>query len=181
MAGMINNLKNRLLRMGKKMDQYQQDLTNAEAGLHECVAPNATKETCPGKLLVVGAESRFPEAVISYAVEMAARMSYDIIALNTLPLNNTALGLFSLPQKEVQNDFIELSRKQVVAFQEAAEKNSIRLDHVVKFKEVDAAIEEIRKDYPTLEFIIESPQEKQAEDRPENRENLRRQIQVYTM
>jgi len=40
-----------------------------------------------GRLVVMGHESMFSDEVIGYAIDMAKRMSYEILALNSAPLS----------------------------------------------------------------------------------------------
>ena len=84
MAGIFGRIKERVHRLTGKMDQYQEAITFAEAGepgyARELIQEEKVKEE-PTKLLVVGRESSFSKEIIDYALEMAQRMSFEIIAL----------------------------------------------------------------------------------------------------
>ncbi|MBW1895230.1 MAG: hypothetical protein JRI91_16300, partial [Deltaproteobacteria bacterium] len=91
----MGNFFDKILKRGRsvsdKMDQYQEAITFAEADAYEYVnKPMETKqqEERPGKLLVIGNGSEFTQDIVDYALEMAQRMSYEILALNTAPLKD---------------------------------------------------------------------------------------------
>jgi len=135
----------------------------------------------PGKLLVVGNESDFSDEVITYALDMAQRLSYDILALNTAPLSCETFKLFSSSRNQICRDFQNLSEEHARRFAEMAEKKKIAFEHVVKFSETDRAIDEIRRQKGAIEFVIADPEEERTEVRPENTARLRREICVYAM
>ena len=90
MAGIFGRIKRKMSRTGNKMDKYQEAITFAEAGesgyAMETMA-DQKEDQAPTKLLVMGRESDFSKEIIDYALEMAQRMSYDFLALNTAPLS----------------------------------------------------------------------------------------------
>ncbi|MFP4225420.1 MAG: hypothetical protein ACLFRF_01715, partial [Desulfobacterales bacterium] len=80
-----------------KMDEYQESITFAEAGESGPAAASETEqpEETPGLLLVIGNGNTFSRRIIDYALEMAQRMSYEILALNVAPLPEEAARLFA--------------------------------------------------------------------------------------
>ncbi|MBW1641597.1 MAG: hypothetical protein JRJ76_02035 [Deltaproteobacteria bacterium] len=167
-----------------KMDQYQEAITFAEADAYEYVKkPLETKQQDerPGKLLVIGKGSEFPKDIVDYALEMAKRMSYEILAMNTAPLKDESFKLFASSQNKNCQEFKELSAKNIESFHKQAEKKAIPFEHAIKFSEIDTAIEEIRKEYGTIDFVISGAEEKQISEREENRERPSKEIFVYSM
>lgn len=74
--------------VGSSVEKYQEAVTFAEAGEQEHVktlfrADADVAQEKAGKLLVVGREGTFSREVIDYAIEMAQRLHYEILALNT--------------------------------------------------------------------------------------------------
>jgi len=172
--------KSRSIR--NKMDKYQESITFAEAGepLHSAAPPVEQKEAKPGLLLVIGNGNRFSQRMIDYALEMAQRMSYPILALNVAPLPRETAKLFSPSQSKIQ-EFEEIAKKNAHAFQEIAEQSGISFSHAVKFGETDSVIQEVSREYGPVEFVVSEPAEEQAAERPENENRPDKQIYVYSM
>jgi len=97
MAGIFGRIKQKLHRLTGKMDSYQEAITFAEAGEPEYAREFSRDEVRKSSdiLLVVGQESSFSQEIIDYALEMAKRMSYEIVALNTAPLSCDTFKMFS--------------------------------------------------------------------------------------
>lgn len=167
----------------KKMDEYQESITFAEADepAHDGTATEAEQpEEQPGRLLVIGNGNTFSQRVIDYALEMAQRMSYDILALNVAPLPGEAVKLFA-PSRNKIEEFEEKSRENAQAFEAAARKMGIAFSHTVKFGDTDSVIQEVGKEYGPVEFIISEPSEEQEAERPENENRAEKQLYVYSM
>jgi hypothetical protein len=167
------------------MDQYQEAIAFAEAGqpehARELFLPEEQEEKFAAQLLVVGRESTFSREIVDYALEMAQRMSYEILALNTVSLSCETFKLFSLSSNKLCREFQEISEDNARVFREAAEKIDIPFSHVVKFIEPDEALEEMKREFRDIEFVISEAEEDQATSRVEAGERVRREIFVYTM
>jgi hypothetical protein len=176
--------KKKASRFTKKMEQVQEAVAFAEAGelesarrlLHE----EATEEP-PGRLLVIGRESTFSSEVINYSLEMAKRMSYDILALNTTPLSSETFKIFSSSHKQLCRDFRALAQENVKEFRKEAERLSVPFVHVVKFIERDQAIEEINHEFNDIEFVVSDAEQEGAVNRMEEGERPTQPIYVYSM
>jgi hypothetical protein len=168
-----------------RIDRYQEVITFAEAGQPRSAQEWPVKEedidNASFRLLVVGRESTFSPEIIDYAVEMAQRMSYEILALNSVSLPRETFKLFSLSSNKLYQDFRKISEENVRLFREEAEKNGVAFSHVVKFIEPDDALEEIKKEYDDIEFVISEAEEEQINRRIDESERARRDIFVYTM
>ncbi|MBW2325983.1 MAG: hypothetical protein JRF45_05705 [Deltaproteobacteria bacterium] len=115
MAGIFGRIKQKLSRAGDKMEKYQEAITFAEAGESEYAMETMIKERVEQtstKLLVMGRESTFSKEIIDYALEMAQRMSYDILALNTAPLSCETFKLFSSSYNLLIISLCSASRKR---------------------------------------------------------------------
>ena len=166
-------------------DHRQEASSNGRDGkkehAHQSIA-DKTKTEAASKLLVVGRESVFSEEIIDYAIEMAQRLSYGIIALNTAPLSCDTFRLFSSSRKQICEDFEEISRKNSIAFQERAEKKGIPFTHAVKFSDSYEVLKEIKAEVGEFEFVV-SEVEDDSEDAStaENSEKPKREITVYSI
>ncbi|MGD2150208.1 MAG: hypothetical protein PVF99_06345, partial [Desulfobacterales bacterium] len=119
MAGIFGRIKQKLSRASNKMDKYQEAITFAEAGESDYAMETMTErreEQEPTRLLVMGRESDFSKEIIDYALEMAQRMSYEILALNTAPLSCETFKLFSSSRNQVCQEFKSMSEKSADLF-----------------------------------------------------------------
>jgi len=172
--------KNKFNGLGRKMDRYQEALTFAEAGEQDLYMENGPEEK-PAKLLVVGRESHFSGQIMDYALEMAQRLGYEILALNAAPLSCETFKIFSSSQKHLCQEFQSLSEKNVTEFHEKAENLGIPFTHAIKFCDKDQALAEICKEFGTIEFVVSDTEEEQAVDRVREGNRPRQEICVYSM
>jgi hypothetical protein len=172
-------------KAGNKMDKYQEAITFAEAGEHghaeRLLQADVPEERKVSQLLVVGRESTFSGEVMEYALDMAKRLSYEILALNTAPLSCDTFRLFSSSQKKICQDFQALSEENVKPFQEEAEKLGIGFAHLVKFSEREEALEEVNREFANIEFVVSDTEEERPVERVEDGERARQAIYVYSM
>jgi len=186
MGRFFARFKKKANKAGNKMDKYQEAITFAEAGEHGHAERLFQAEVLPeerkvSQLLVVGRESTFSGEVIEYALDMAKRLSYEILALNTAPLSCDTFRLFSSSQKQVCQDFQALSEENVKPFQAEAEKLGIHFAHLVRFSERDEALEKVNQEFGNIEFVVSDTEEERPVDRAEDGERARQAIYVYSM
>lgn len=172
---MIRFIKEKILRKDRASETAV-SMTAAEAGKtkHETADKN-------GRLLVIGRESTFTPEVIDYAVDMADRLSYDIVALNTAPLSCETFKLFSSSRNKVCRDFQRLSEENAAEFAIRAARKNIRFDHVVKFSEADHAIDEVRREQGQIDFVISDLEEAHVDVQAGQGARPHREICVYSM
>jgi hypothetical protein len=177
--------KERIQEGPAKTDQCQEASSNAKEGkkayAHKSIADGTTTETAR-RILVVGRESVFSKEIIDYAIEMAQRLTYEIIALNTAPLSCDTFRLFSSSRNQICEDFEEISKKNIIAFQEKAEKKGIPFKHVVKFSDSYEVLKEIKVEIGEFEFVV-SEIEEEVEDASgtASGEKPKREISVYSI
>ena len=183
MLNILGKIKNKMWGLSSRMDQYQEAITFAEAGQHvhaEDVLQKTKAVEESKKLVVVGRESIFSREIIDYAIDMAERMSYEIVALNTAPLSCETFRLSS-SREQICTDFQMFSEQNVQPFREAAQKRGIPFSHVVKFSESYEVLKELRKEIGEFEFVVSEEEHDVATDRAENGERPRQEIFVYSM
>lgn len=184
MLGIFGKIKQKLSRAGNKMEKYQEAITFAEAGESEfAMETMAVQQEEPARatLLVMGRESTFSKEIIDYALEMAQRMSYDILALNTAPLSCETFKLLSSSRNQICEEFKDMSEKNAAIFQEAAAVKEIPFEHIVMFSESDEALESITKKRKDIAFVVSETIEDRGETRIEDGERLRTSLYVYSM
>jgi hypothetical protein len=184
MAGIFGRIKRKLSRTGNKIGKFQEAITFAEAGESEYAMETMAgqkEEQAPSKLLVMGRESTFSNEIMDYALEMAQRMSYGILALNTAPLSCETFKLFSSSRDQVCAEFKSMSEKNAGLFQEAAAEKGISFSHIVMFSEPEEALESITKEHRDIAFVVSETVEDRADNRIEDGERLRTNLFVYSM
>ena len=184
MSGIFGRIKQKLSRAGNKMDKYQEAITFAEAGESDYAMDTMAEqieEQEPTRLLVMGRESDFSKEIIDYALDMAQRMSYEILALNTAPLSCETFKLFSSSRNQVCEEFKSMSEKSAGLFQEAAAEKGVPFNHVVMFSEPEEALESITREHKDIAFVVSESVEDRTESRIEEGERLQRNLYVYSM
>jgi len=134
-----------------------------------------------GRLLVMGRESTFSEEMIEYAIEMAQRMSYEIVALNSAPLSCDSFNLFSTSRNKICQEFQSISEKHALAFRQRAEAHGIAFTHRVKFDDPDAALASVQREFGNIEFVISEPQASWTVDAVVESNRPRNEVLVYSM
>lgn len=135
----------------------------------------------PGKLVVLGNESVFSQELIDYAIEMALRMSYEVVALNAAPLSCETFKLFSSSHNEVCHEFRKLSEQNVQPFKEEILRNSISFTHIVKFCDAEQALAELRNEVGEIDFIVSDGHPDQQVEIQTEGESIKSEIFVYSM
>jgi hypothetical protein len=133
------------------------------------------------KLVVVGKESIFSEEIIAYAVDLAARMKYEIIALNTAPLSCETFKLFSESRDKICSDFQLLAEGNAIPFQEAAEARGIPFTHIVKYTDSSEVLSELKEEIGEFEFVVSEEEPDAGEHVSDAERYSRKEIFVYSI
>lgn len=184
MSRLFDKLKSRVRKITGRMDRYQEAITFAEAGQishAQQVVPEKESYQSSGKLLVVGRESIFHKEVIDYALDMAQRLSYEILALNTAPLTCETFNLLPTERSKVCQEFKTLTEKNIKPFQQEAQKRAIPFAHVIKFSEKEQALDEITREFGDIEFVVSDTEEDRTAERAAQGERPKQEIYVYSM
>ncbi len=184
MAGMLQRWKSRFGKLSERMDRYQEAITFAEAGQPGQVTQDherGTEQEQRGKLLVVGRESVFSPEVMEYALDMAGRLSYEIVALNTAPLTCEVFNLLPAERSKVCQEFMNLAKANSRQFEQEAQKRGIPFTQVIKFRERDQALAEITREFRDIEFVISDDEQQRSEQRPVNDNRPKKEIYVYSI
>jgi hypothetical protein len=136
-----------------------------------------------GKNLVVATlESRFSDDMVEYALDMAKRMDYGIIAVNAANLTHDVTSFFSTTQEELYADFKETAAKNVAPFEAQAEKLGLKFAHTTSQANVDHAIDDITKECGHIEFIIsENKRPAAIRDAAVNQNRIAQRLCVYSV
>jgi len=167
----------------QKMSQDHETVTNSGTDQHgngedDSLDTKGVEES--KKLIVVGRESIFSDEIVDYAVDIAERMSYEIVALNTAPLSCETFQQSS-SREQICADFDMLSEHNVAHFREAAEKRGIPFSHVVKYSESSEVLKELRREIGDFEFVVSQEEEDVATDSADDGEKPRQGVFVYSI
>ena len=127
----------------------EQEQAEAPAG-----APVAAGEASKGRLLVLGRQSAFPAELIDYALDMAARLSYEVIALNAAGFSKETFRSFPGARDKVCQDFLTVSEASALPFKEAAAERGVPFSHLVRFTSEDEAAVEVREMVGDIDYVI---------------------------
>lgn len=181
----LNRVKEKLLRFSRRAESYQDEITFSPANVQ---GPDTLEEsvTCLEKRnpnLLVGCHgSRFPEEMMEYAIDMARRMNYDIIAVNAANLTHDITAFFSTTKETLYKDFRETAQKNIQPFRQMATDHGILFSHSIKFSGIDQAIEEIAAECGGIEFIISENREYHRPEKfMENEKQIAQRLFVYSV
>jgi DNA-binding response OmpR family regulator len=118
------------------------------------VAAAASEAAGQGRLLVLGQQSGFSRELVDYALDMAKRLSYEIVALNAAGFSNQSFRSFPGVRDKVCQDFRAVSEENARPFREFAAQNGVRFSHVVQFSDADDAISEARNNVGEIDYVI---------------------------
>jgi len=106
------------------------------------------------KILVVGKGHTFSAGVMDYAINLAARLDYDLIALNVNPALKVGGKFFSPYSLRLRQKFARQARAAWASLAEDLEASGIQGQQVVKFGEVAKAVEDLSAEIKRIDFVI---------------------------
>lgn len=183
----FRKISTRQQQAAKRIDQYQEAISFAQAGAaDEALEALQVKQSSPvqekSKLLVLAQGDHFPGDMREYALEMAQRLGYEIIALNTAPVKRETWRFFNLEGKKLRQEFKAAAEENFTVFQQEAEKCDVPVLHVVKFMDKEDALEEMKQEFQDLDFIISDVEPLQPKLENEQAVNRpRRELCVYAL
>ena len=162
MTGAYNKKSEHLARIRKALDAGDERVgVVAEQAAREDVSGAAVRvgDGAPrqGRLLVLGQESGFSQALIEHALEMAERLSYEVLALNAAGFSKETLRSFPSAREELFREFRTASEEHVAPFRDAAVRRGVPFSHVVKFSGPDEATREVGHEVGEIDFVVSDP------------------------
>ena len=109
------------------------------------------------KVLVVGKEEVFEKLVVEYALGLAERMGYEIVALNILPLPTDSPKLAPYCSL-ISDDFKNKCEESVSHFYELCKEKGIGFEHLVKTGDPEQCIKDVHREIDSIEFVICDPE-----------------------
>jgi hypothetical protein len=167
-----DNAGRKRVGISERAQQYMSAVTFAEEGEHQ-YAREALEEITPAArpaeakcILVLGNEDTFADYLITYAVDMAERFDYEIIALNALPMSKKT-RLLSGFADEIGERFHENARTAGDTFRRRAEERGVRFRQEIMLMSEQKAIRHLHKEKGNIEFVLTEPENLSAEQAPD--------------
>jgi len=129
----------------------------AEAGAQ----PAEEGASSQGRLLVFGRHSHFSEALIEYALDMAERLSYEVLAASAGGFSTQTFRTFPRARERACLEFRVHAERDIAPFRSAAKERDVPFSHVVKFSGLDEAAQEIRHEVGEVDFVVHEPEDEQ--------------------
>lgn len=108
------------------------------------------------KILVVGHGDPFPEAVMDYALQVAERLGFDLVAVSVSP-DPEAAGPFLAPyRKYLEDDFTRRAALAASIFGQKARGKSLNFSHLVKFGDLSEVVEQLPQEIKRVEFVLDA-------------------------
>lgn len=115
------------------------------------------------KILVVGRESGFGEAVLDYAMNLAERLGYDLILMNVGP-GEAGGGVFHSPYRRyLQEKFKRQAKSSAGLIEPKVRRKGLSLEHLVRFGDLGQAVETLNHEKRRIEFVINASEMSEAE------------------
>jgi len=183
-GGLLGKIKEKVWKSSGTTNPSQAANTYAEA--EQQTHAQEVQQTDPAsetsrKLVVVGRESVFSQEIIDYSLEMAERMSYEIVALNAAPLHCDTFEVFSESFEKICEDFKALSKEKVKEFREAAKQKGIPFTHIIKFSDSYEVLKEIKHEIGEFEFVVSELEDSESASGAQDGNKAKRKIFVYSI
>jgi hypothetical protein len=115
------------------------------------------------KILVVSQEAGFSDSVLTYAINLAERLGYDLVAVNVGPRGNGQDWLGAPYRKLRQARFRLQARWAVRRARQRLAAKGLRFEHQVRFGTLGSVIEELNRAQKRIEFVLNASTASEAE------------------
>ncbi|MFC1836674.1 hypothetical protein ACFL2Q_18440 [Thermodesulfobacteriota bacterium] len=151
------------MSLGETASHYMRAITFAEegeSGYAQEVLQALTPTEAPRKaksILVLGNEDSFADYLVDYALDMAERFDYEIIALNSLPMNKKT-RLLSRFADEIGEEFRNNAARAGSLFKGRAEDRGIPFRQEIRLMSEQKAMRRLHKETSNIEFVLTEPE-----------------------
>lgn len=142
------------------IDRYQEAITYAEANMpDEAIAVMSELKKKPSMILVLGRSYNFSESLKEYAIGLAKRLDYEILAVNTKYIPKDVLPLVTGYREKLREDFTARAEVAAEEFRKSCEANEIGFFHSVQFDESMKVVKKFHRAFKQLEYVVTEPDE----------------------
>jgi hypothetical protein len=151
----MTDLKNKPGKGGKPAGRKSVLSTSRTAAQGDVGSPLSTERgEVKRKILVVAENYTFTEAVMDYAVNLANRLGYDLIAMSVNPAWAQSGKFYSPYNQHLRGKFSERARTAWLPVAAALAGQGIHAEHVVKFEDLSEAIKDLNHAVKRIDFVI---------------------------
>ena len=151
----VNISGRKRLGVARRLEKYGEAAALAQAGLQDVAQEIIRREIRERpKILVVGNEAGFSRPLVDYAVGLAKRMKYEIVAVNCADIATEAPEKHSPYREELLKEFKARAAKAVELLASRAAEEGVPLRHVVKSGGLSSCIRELEKEVSRLSFVL---------------------------
>jgi hypothetical protein len=151
----VNISGRKRLNVARRLERYAEAAALAEAGLQDVAQEIIRREIQERpKILVVGSEDGFSRPLVDYAVGLAKRMKYEIVALNCADIATEDPEKHSPYREELLKEFNSRAAKAVELLTSRAAEEGVAIRHVVKSGGLSSCVRELEKEISRLSFVL---------------------------
>lgn len=151
----VNISSRKRLDVARRLERYAEAAALAEAGLQDVAQEIIRGEIQERpKILVVGNEAGFSPPLVDYAVGLAKRMKYEIVALNCADIATEAPEKHSPYREELLKEFDSRAAKAVELLTSRAAEEGVAIRHVVRSGGLSSCVRELEKEISRLSFVL---------------------------
>lgn len=151
----VNVSGRKRLDIARRLERYGEAAALAQAGLQDVAQEIIRHEIQERpKILVVGREDGFSRPLVEYAVGLAKRMKYEIVALNCANIATEVLEKRSPYLEELLKEFNSRAANAVELLASRAAEEGVALRHVVKSGGLSSCVRQLEKEVSRLNFVL---------------------------
>ncbi|UCG21159.1 MAG: universal stress protein [Deltaproteobacteria bacterium] len=151
----INISGRKRLDVARRLERYAEAAALAQAGLQDVAQEIIRHEIQERpKILVVGSKDGFSRPLIDYAVGLAKRMKYEIVALNCAGIATEASEKHSPYREKLLKEFKARAAEAVEPLASCAAQEGVPIRHVVKSGGLSSCLRELQKEVSRLNFVL---------------------------
>ena len=158
MARILKKKTSQIQKLNEAVGRYSEAVTYAEAGLaEEAVKTIEAADAERSKILVLGLDGKFSNALCDYAVGLANRLGYEIVAVNAKHFPHDFLSSINPFREKLKADFEAKALEAAEKFEAIADGAGVAFRHLVKYGEGQDVIKELYNELQKLEYVLTEP------------------------
>ena len=158
MARILSKKTGQIQKLNEAVGRYSEAVTYAEAGMpEEAVKAMEAADAERSKILVLGLDGKFSKALCDYAVGLANRLGYEIVAVNAKYFPHDFLSSINPFREKLKADFEAKALEAAEKFKAIAESAGVSFRHLVKYGEGQDVIKELYSEMQKLEYVLTEP------------------------
>lgn len=108
------------------------------------------------KILVVGRGEPFPEEAMEYALQVAERLGFDLVAVSVSPDPEESGPFLTGYRKYLEDEFTRRAALAAHVFREKALAKGLNFRHLVRFGDLARVVERLPLEIRRVEFVLDA-------------------------